>query len=489
MARYGTFKWGTRKWGATVDPTDNLLWSFLVAWDGTYTGQNEGSRMYDFKLSRGRDVYITENGFEPYSPGVVTAVFDNDDGRYDPWNASSPLYPNVRPGKFVRCLVKNGNTGTNYPLMRGLIADIQPYNKGKQRFVRIVVKDGLEALAKQSVTVGMVEDNQFGLCIKKTLDECSLNTTEWPYSLNNVGNTIPFFWASKTPALHVIHELEASELGTFRQRAGGTFFWSARTTGVTSTTGISEDEILTDIIIPQPWESLINEAKINLNALSSHNITDVLWDIENPPILIPDGTPFTAEVSFMHPTKNIPVVADNVEPLTYYSINNDPLVDVGSTFVPVITLENIGKTGDLTIINTSGAGDAYLWLFHVAGDAVYADYKSSKTAQDLVSQAAYGKRTMTIDTPWMQRETIAPLRASSIVANLADPIPMPTIKIENRAALQFGLDLFEHGIHLQLPTFGLDDTYRIGKIEHEWRRESGQSVITTYKLEPVLTFA
>lgn len=459
----------------------------MVNWTGTgYTGENEGTRMVDFQLTRGRDVPVTPDGFEHYKPGQVVAVFDNDDGRFDAWDTSGPLYPNVTPGKFVRCLVKNGSAGTNYPLMRGIITDIQPFNRGSRRFTRIVVQDGLAWLAGQVVNVEKKEDFTFGLNVKTVLDACAI-AAEWPYSLNNNGNIIPFFWASEKTALQAINELEDSEIGTFRQRRDGTFFWSARNATVTTTT-FTQDQVLRDIVIPQPWEAVVNNARMTLNPLTSHNITDTLWELEDVPMALAAQAEFTMEVSFRHPTLNIPVAADNVEPLSSdFNVNPG---GGGAQVVPVptITLTAAGETGLLYFKNNHATDTGYLYSLAIVGDAIYAQYQAVLSADDTASQALYGKKTMTIKTQWMQRDDICQNRVNDIVANLATPTPMPTIGIENRPTLQFAFDLFEHGIRLQLPAWGLDEEYRIGKIEHQFLNESGQAVRTTYRLEPVLTF-
>jgi hypothetical protein len=175
--------------------------------------------------------------------------------------------------------------------------------------------------------------------------------------------------------------------------------------------------------------------------------------------------------------------------LATYDLNVNP-AGGGAQVVtpPTITLSAVGDSGILYFKNESLTETGYLYALPIIGDAVYSLYQDIRFADDAASQALYGKRTMTIKTPWMQRPDICQDRVDDIVAALASPIPMPTIGIENRTALQFNFDLFEHGVRLQLPTWGLDETYRIGLIVHQWLNENGQAIRTTYGLEPVLTF-
>jgi hypothetical protein len=61
----------------------------------------------------------------------------------------------------------------------------------------------------------------------------------------------------------------------------------------------------------------------------------------------------------------------------------------------------------------------------------------------------------------------------------------PIIQIEDRAEYQYYLDLYDR-VQLTAATLGIDDDFRVGHIEHEWLSENGQSVRTTFRLEPYM---
>lgn len=486
--RYGTFKYGGGATGAlygTLPVTDNLLWTFIVDWnsDSYYSGENEAEKMIDFRLIRGRDNYIGRSGIEKYKPGEITATFVNDDNRYDPWNVSSPLYPNVLPGKFVRCLVKDGNTGTNYSLMRGTITDIQLFHRGISKFCRITVNDAFQWLADVEIILGKEENNVFGEIIESILDEAG-TPSEWPYFTSHNGNQILFSWFSKMSALDAIRQLEDAEIGTFRHKADGSIAWSARATAPLTTTTITETQILKDIVIRQPWEGVVNHAVMEVNPLITHNITTDIWSMEDVPYPFTDGSQaFTRIIEFAHPTLGRSIVADNVEALT-----------TGLTYTgainPSIFLTNVADTAVLTFVppNNPVASTSAITAFSVIGDAIYTTSNFSVLSEGLASISQYGRKTVIISSPMMQRETIAKTIVEGIVDNLENPIPLPIIQIENRPTLQYPLDLYIDAIRLQLPSRNLDATYRIGQIEHEWLQETGQAVKTTYTLEPRLTW-
>lgn len=105
MARYGTFKYSTEKYGKTTTGIpNNILYSFHVDWDGdgSYDGNyNEALRVLSWSVDRGRDSVINPSGdgFTPYGIGTMRVTLDNKDGRYDSWNSASPLYGTSAPGK------------------------------------------------------------------------------------------------------------------------------------------------------------------------------------------------------------------------------------------------------------------------------------------------------------------------------------------------------------------------------------------------------
>ena len=98
MAKFGTFKYAEDVYGDGRQA--DIQFGFIVKWDGSYYGDNEANRMVSLNVRRGRPAMLAPGGrgFQPFQPGQAFAVFDNEDGRYDPFNASSPLYPHVTPG-------------------------------------------------------------------------------------------------------------------------------------------------------------------------------------------------------------------------------------------------------------------------------------------------------------------------------------------------------------------------------------------------------
>jgi hypothetical protein len=98
------------------------------------------------RFRRGREYTINPagRGFERVDPGEAVFTLDNKNRRYDPYNAGSPLYGYIKPGRRARVMVKYRTTGVTYTLLTGQIADIQPMS-GHER-VRLVINDYIRYL-------------------------------------------------------------------------------------------------------------------------------------------------------------------------------------------------------------------------------------------------------------------------------------------------------------------------------------------------------
>lgn len=502
MARYSTFTYGDgTKYGASTE--DLLLWTVIIDWDADsyFSGENEASRMVRFELARGRDHLVAPNGngFERYRPGQATIILDNDDGRYNPFNASSPLYPNVTPGKSVRLAVKDANSGTNYALMRGKIADIQPYNQGNQKLVKIDVVDGQEFLRGRQVKVGYHNHNDgqqdstytTGRWVDLILEAAGW-PAEWPrtysllddYNADTLYKTLKWAWFWLRDGLDCIRELEDAEIGTFLHGRHGQARFFSRSFTYDQIVSIDESQVLRDITTPQPWETLRNRVEIGVHQIK-------LDDFASPEILFQtggddeDAIPIAAEGSLTTDVQfqygHYKVVPANV----YISVT---LTDDPAGGSALTHAEQIGEYGDgsTVIVQNTDVTDGYLRNLEIGGDAIYAKFHNVISAEDGSSQTIYGARVLRIETPWSQENGDAELMTAFLLEKLKDPRQFPVIRLEDRPALQFGVDLYADLIHLTSSTLSINKLFRVGKLEHSW--QAGRACRTTLKLEPYFAY-
>lgn len=514
MARFGTFKYGSSTKYGTSPTNANLLWSFIVDWDndGYFSGENEAEYMVDFSLSRGRDHLIAPNGqgFERYQAGKVSVTLDNSDGRYNPFNTLSPLYPYVTPGRSVRIAVKNTNTGTDYSLMRGKISDIQPYNTRGRKLVKIDVIDGQQFLADKTVKIGMRNAgypfetgdavNTTGFWVDLILERANWPEDEWPRTYVELtdytgqltpGSTEDFYtqlrfaWFWNRNAMEAIKELENTELGTFlHDRNGNAQFLSQHKT-YDNLIDIDESEILTDITIPQPWETLRNRIEITVNPIQLNVVSPIpiVWSIagtDDQAIPIAAESSFVVDASFRY--FNYTVVPANYA--VVFTVNS--LASGAGSNLTASCVAQISEVGDgatITILNNS-VTDGFITSLYVSGDPVYGAFDSVMSAEDNDSIDIYSSRVLNIQSPWTQAADYGQEIADFLLEELKDPIPFPVIKIEARPSLQFPLDLYVDAIHLTADSLSINRVYRIGKISHDWLNDNGQAVLTILKLEP-----
>src|SRR3972149_9361737 len=479
MARFNTFKYDDGTLYGTTAST-NLLWTFQVAWDGSYnapnTLNNEAARMVDFSSGRGRDYLIQLGGagLEYYNIGEAVGIFENSDGRYDPWNTSSPLYPNVKPGKFVRILVKNGTAGTNYGIMRGIISDIQPFSRGRDQFVRIVVKDGLQWLKDRSIEQGLLSSNRIDTYIGYILTKSDWPNTEWAKTGGSIFQSVDsldYYLVWTVNALDSIHKLESAELGAFFHDRDGNATFRGRDYTYERTQALTQTEILTDIVLPQPWEIVRNRVEIYSYPKMLDPVNTTLWQLRDVPA-IANGATFNIDAIFRYSTWR-PCGSSITFNHTVNAAADGSGADLTAS-CPLTFNTDIGDGAEITITNNPRS-NGYITLLGAVGDAIYAPGPGGGKSSDTTSEVAYGPRTLTIDTPWQESTTTAQSLADFLLANLKDPNGLPTIQIEGRPTYQFNLDLYDR-VELSIAAKGISANFRVGKIEHKWLNENGEAV-------------
>ena len=192
-SRYGTIPYGLYLYGSTGTQEVGYLWGLEVDWDGdgVFDGSNEAGRLTDIDITRGRKTFLQPNGqgFYPIQPGNAKFTLDNHDGRYDVWNTSSPLYPNVAYGKDVRVRLTDPTTSTTYDVFYGIISDIIPYGYGSNAYVKLIVEDGLRFLRDRNGYMGLSESP----AVSDLIDNILLSAgweSRWGQDIDNNGSFV-----------------------------------------------------------------------------------------------------------------------------------------------------------------------------------------------------------------------------------------------------------------------------------------------------------
>ncbi len=477
--RYGMFKYGSEKYGSSGN--ENLIWAVEIDWDsdGIFDGTNEGTYLTGLAVTRGRQYIVKEDGsgYESILSGRADLTLENSTRRFDPWNIYGPLFGKLGTGRKARVTVFY--KGIGYPVFAGYISDIQPIS-GDDRRVSITILDGKQYLDENDVSVAIQENISFGQGVDQLLD-----AVDWPEIWGRTIDTgiaeLTYWWVDGEKAGPAIQALADSNLGIFFVAADGKAKFYSRNHISPSVLTVHEDELNREISIPYPWEVVRNSIRIISHTLTEQATSD-LWSLGEIPVIMP-GETLALFASYAHGgTECAAIHVLDPEAITDYLGNADAAgTSTDLTGSMSITTTKWSKTAKLEIKNI-GVDPLYPTLLKIRGNAIIETSNVTVGAEDLESQTDYGKRSFSLDTPWMQNINNATAFANMIKAGMALPRAFPNVQLEGRPELQFVPDLFD-AVTLDLPNAGIIEDYRLGRIEHKWLDENGQSVQTIWKLE------
>lgn len=488
MARYGTFVYGDgTDYGASTD--DPLLWTCQIDWDGDGVyDRNESPWLQGLTIRRGRenvtrqeavDVFSTAGvGFELPSVGEAVLYLDNEDGRYDVYNSSSPLYPNVYPGKKIRIRVQKGGVSKN--LFSGRVADIIPKDSTKQVMIRAV--DGLQEMGNQEIRVSLQTARRIDEAIGDILDALSW-PGDWGRNLDSTPDYLPWWWADGLTAKEVIRYLMDASLGVFYVAGDGKATFRNRYRDETPTITLAEDDLGKEIMIQQPWDVIYNRITSWVYPRQQQSSAE-LWSLFEVTSLAP-GESVDIWAEFTYAGQVVPASSlETITATTDYTFN--AAADGGGADLTSdlsISVTQYAQTAKLSVTN-NGSITGYITLLRLRGVAVTAG-TLKVTAEDTASQALYGVRDLVLTNPWMQEINSARSLALFLANTLKTPSEYPRITLQNQFDLQYP-ELFEY-VNVSIPYKNISrsgsDALQVGYIEHNWLSDNGQEVKTTLRLE------
>ena len=490
--RYGINKYGDGALYGASDSRVALAWDVSIDWDEDGIFEvNEAALLTSVNVIRGRTRLLKPlgGGFEPIKTGTATIVLKNKDGRFDAWNVSSPLYPNVNYGKDIRIRVRDMETGVIYPVFRGVITNLQPSGYGHNAKITIKASDGLEYLRNFPARVALQEGITLDAAISMILDDVGW-PSRWGRSLDTSSETIPYWWSSgNAKSMSEIEDVTTSFLGYFFVDANGQARYLKRTSISSLAQSYAQEELLKDIGNPQPYEIQRNITRIKVHPRTAAS-TGVIWQLlGNAPSVVPGAA--NALIIFANYTyQNVATPAKSVisPAATTDFLANTQSNGAGTdeTTNCTVTMEDFGDTAKLVITNNS-AGTVYITKLQIRGDAIWEPNASDITYPTDLSTVAV-PRELVFDLKWQQDINVA-LDISNVLGPFyAGLHPMPNVKIENRFDKQFGVDLFDI-VSADINKLGLvGETFRVSGIEHktDTQLENCQRVITRLYLEPYI---
>lgn len=450
-----------------------LRWHVYVDWDGDGNFEaDEGDRLQDLTVERGRDRMFDRGGLVPMGVGKAKLRLDNWDGRFDAWNSGSPLYPNVLPNREVWIRVQSG--GVVYDVMRGTGQEVVTYGYDEPR-AELPVEDGWRFLQSQDSEHAVVQNVPTGTAIATIL---AASGWPWGTNLDAGSDTIPYWWAHGEAARQV-HELVAAEFGFAAVLADGTFRFVERHNqfGSPPQITVTQAELIREPEFSQPSEVIRNAIRVYAQPRTPGTLGDV-WKLGEVLQVRPKQTE-TLFAELDNPAVGLITPQANTD----YTAHTQPSGGIDITSDVSVSMTAYSRLVRLRITNNNEFSDAYLTLLKVRGRPLTA-VRTVATADDAASQADYGPLRLEMDYPWVQSLLRARNEAEWLLSWLSTPSPAVRVVIEDRPALQFGYDLGTV-LNLEMPHVGLDATFQIGGIRHQFLHPNGSAVRTTWNLEPV----
>lgn len=438
-------------------------WVVNVKWDGS-NNVDEASRLMELSLDRGRKALIRSggNGFTPQDVGECVLTFRNTDGRYDPLNASSALYPNVAPGKQVTITLTDGAT---YAMFRGHIYDIKPVGNAQSRKVQIIVRDGWQWLSDRKIT--SAPQANIGT---HTAMATVLTAAAYPFatSIATGEDTIPYWWADNQDAMHEIQSVADSEFGILYAAGDGTLTFQARSAQWNTASSVTfQSTDLNELSFAQPWDVIRNVIQIKVYPTDIFS-DQVLWASTKPFKLRPTKA-LTLNVKYTYegnPTsaQNIAAMVANVHYQAFENANGTG-ANLTANIGVVVTAK--GEEASIALTNNSATRLAYITLLQLRGDVIN---RGDAVTVEADASGGSNRRTFLLDVPWQQDVETAQEYAKYLAGLFDNARGNPTLRTNRDTAKQC-LDLGAV-FTLDVSTLGINNAYRVEGLHHAWNAQS-----------------
>lgn len=511
---------------ATYD-ANRLHWRFEVCWLDKYAywsdaqGQTEAIRADDCYWNRGRPTLVATDGegIAMFAPGRMAITLSNHDGRYDSYNASSPLYPNVIPGKFLRLGVRMASSTTYTWRFTGMIDNIKAFvNDQGEKLVEITAVDGWALLQDATVFLPNVNGANDITNMARVLVEA-----DWPQMWGtdlSTGEVLPFCWVGGVDARRALHDIAAVYNKVMHLQGDGKIKVRSRSTAYTSVADIEQSHILRDVPVNLPWDSVWNYIKVHAIQQAEVNNFGSLWgdilSVEDFTVgiaaavgYISNGT-ITPEYSIAAGAEL--EISGNYDTPQNFTLNEKFLVGddaiAGVQLAPVqvfytfgtatngggtdvsglvkVVLFRDGGSGFQLVLRNDHSATVYSRTLSVFGNLKYRVATGSSSFPSDFSEGAPQKQ-VNIRSPYLiVSSPITPAVLRDLATDIANHIRgtnlLPTITLEAKPTLQF-MDILDR-FHLFIDSLDVANDYRAGWIEEKWLAPTAQAVQTIVRTEP-----
>lgn len=401
----------------------------------------------------------------------------------------------VRP----QLVIKYTPVPVNYHyVFTGIVTDIQL--NGYRNTATLVVEDGWRLLADANFfyfTQGVGYQNYYGELWLILALAGYTNYWWWDISYLEGDSRLPrHYWWDGT-AKSAIEMIVFGSLGRANMKTDGSFkYRRIDESDDTPVVVLDEESILHSIYVPNAWENVRN--KIILKGSERHyDIRDLrnVASLDNP-FFVPAGTTKDFILRLSSTDTSGEFYCPWIQGYSYAAwtgsggtgTNLTPYFQVGYTpFIDSISVRASNQSstdGYLTTCNLLGrilTVDKTQWEYESAGN-----YKASFTLDNhwlSITDEFDGSSYSDTEYTTNDKARIAEV-AQTLQTYLGTVRPYPVIQLLGRHETQFSLEL-EDKITLNLPTYGINQNFRIHKLSHE-TYTGLQGILTTLWLYPVI---
>jgi len=379
--------------------------------------------------------------------GIGEYTADNHLGYFSPDNVASPLYGFLFLG--ARITQREIYGGKLYPIFTGRIDRIVPHAEKDNLICYIQALDGMDDLANVEISTALFTPTDTGELAAAVLDEAAWSAVR--REIDTGIDSLSLGWFHRVKGLEAFRTLEKVENGRFWVKPNGNARWENRHFRVTGDRLISQgtfDETMVELAYEYSKRLLYNEVNVTgrryfaggVQLFMGYDLAtiddDLVWSAhagDTAAPYIPQASTVVVWAEFNAPLYDYTTLVKG----THWDANTEPDgtgTDVGANIT--IVERQFGQAVRLTITNAGSQGayliepgsppvgaptDRTLLIY----GSLYGQDNMTIIEEDTASQQTYGKRTLTLDTPFKSNPNDILAFAQYLKERHSSPIPVP----------------------------------------------------------------
>ncbi len=403
--------------------------------DGDYGDTNEdvSADLLDVEFNRGRKFASQLTGRS--EAGRLKALLRNPEGLYSPSNASGPLFGELLPGRKLRFRVTGDDAKTRWT---GFIEKLTPKHSTSDGLVVELQAAGPMSLLDAIVNPPGSSGALTGTHITTVLDEVG-----WPAAERTIdaGQTTTGPWfVEDTLAANAIRGIEETELGFFLEGPDGKLVYEdhhhrLKSPHLTSQLTVSDAvgstyPYLLSVKESDRLQEIFNNVRVTVSTYTfTSGTVAVLWTLtgETPTLAAGESRSWWAQ----YPNASSGGDADaHVYAWTTPVVGTD-VTQTGVANADIgVAVSKFARTMKITITNNHASLAATLTLLQARGTPVSRGNPTTVSAEDAISQSAYGVRTFRQPGKYHANTNDAQAFCDYIVSKWKDPQPLVTLPFD-----------------------------------------------------------